>query len=228
MNEHARIPPGVDPARPAPARIYDYLLSGENNFQSDRDAAKRIMALVPEIKDCAWANRGFHQRAARWIAGRGVRQFIDIGAGLPTVGNTHDVVRSVRRDVPCRVRGQRPDGAGAVRAAAERRHGGQGDPGRPARPGATAGRPATAGADRPQPADRPADDRGHALRGRRQRPAGPDAAVPGCPGIRQLPRPVPPHQRPQAAPCGPRIPPGFRPRHRADALSLQARGRTAL
>jgi len=101
MNEHARIPPEVDPARPAPARIYDYLLSGESNFQSDRDAAKRIMALVPEIKDCAWANRGFHQRAARWIAGRGIRQFIDIGSGLPTVGNTHDVVRSV--DTTCRV-----------------------------------------------------------------------------------------------------------------------------
>jgi S-adenosyl methyltransferase len=101
MNKAAGIPADVDPARPAPARIYDYLLSGENNFESDRDAAKRIMALVPEIKDCAWANRGFHQRAARWIAERGVRQFIDIGSGLPTVGNTHDVVRSV--DTSCRV-----------------------------------------------------------------------------------------------------------------------------
>jgi S-adenosyl methyltransferase len=101
MNEDARIPPGVDPAKPAPARIYDYLLSGENNFQSDRDAARRIMALVPEIRDCAWANRGFHQRAARWIAGRGVSQFVDIGSGLPTVGNTHDVVRSVNTN--CRV-----------------------------------------------------------------------------------------------------------------------------
>lgn len=101
MNEDARIPPGVDPARPAPARIYDYLLSGHNNFQSDRDAAERLMILVPEIRDCAWANRGFHQRAARWIAGRGVRQFIDIGSGLPTVGNTHDVVRSVSAN--CRV-----------------------------------------------------------------------------------------------------------------------------
>ena len=101
MNGHARVPPGVDPAKPAPARIYDYLLSGENNFQSDRAAAKKIMALVPEIRDCAWANRGFHQRAARWIAGRGVRQFIDIGSGLPTVGNTHDVVRSV--DAKCRI-----------------------------------------------------------------------------------------------------------------------------
>jgi len=101
MNEDARMPPGVDPARPAPARIYDYLLSGVNNFQSDRDAAERIMALVPEVRDCAWANRGFHQRAARWIAGRGVRQFVDVGSGLPTVGNTHDVVRSV--DANCRV-----------------------------------------------------------------------------------------------------------------------------
>src|SRR5258708_24290676 len=101
MNETAEIPAGVDPARPAPARIYDYLLSGKNNFQSDRDAAQRIMALVPEIRDCAWANRGFHQRAARWIAGRGVSQFIDIGSGLPTGGNTHDVVRSA--DASCRV-----------------------------------------------------------------------------------------------------------------------------
>ena len=102
MNDDVRqVPAGVDPARPAPARIYDYLLSGENNFQSDRDAAECILALVPEIKDCAWANRGFHQRAARWIAQRGVRQFIDIGSGLPTVGNTHEVVQLV--DPQCRV-----------------------------------------------------------------------------------------------------------------------------
>ena len=101
MSEVGPLAAEVDPARPAPARIYDYLLNGTNNFQSDRDAAQRIMALVPEIRDCAWANRGFHQRAARWIAERGVRQFIDIGSGLPTVGNTHDVVRSV--DTGCRV-----------------------------------------------------------------------------------------------------------------------------
>jgi O-methyltransferase involved in polyketide biosynthesis len=91
----------VDPDRPAPARIYDYLLSGKNNFQADRDAAERITALVPELRDCAWANRGFHQRAAKWIAEHGIRQFIDIGSGLPTVGNTHDVVHQV--DPQCRV-----------------------------------------------------------------------------------------------------------------------------
>ena len=101
MEQAQQLPSGMDPAKPAPARIYDYLLSGENNFQSDRDAADRITAVVPEIKDCAWANRGFHQRAARWIARRGIRQFIDIGSGLPTVRNTHEVVQAV--DLQCRV-----------------------------------------------------------------------------------------------------------------------------
>jgi hypothetical protein len=101
MGQARQVPGGVDPSIPAPARIYDYLLSGENNFQADRDAAERIMAVVPEIRDCAWANRGFHQRAARWIARRGVRQFIDIGSGLPTVRNTHEVVQAV--DMQCRV-----------------------------------------------------------------------------------------------------------------------------
>jgi O-methyltransferase involved in polyketide biosynthesis len=92
---------GVDPERPAPARVYDYLLGGGHNFDCDRQAADRVLTLVPEVKDCAWANRGFHQRAARWIAERGVRQFIDIGSGLPTVGNTHEVVQLV--DPDCRV-----------------------------------------------------------------------------------------------------------------------------
>jgi hypothetical protein len=101
MEQARHIPAGIDPSKPAPARIYDYLLSGENNFQSDREAADRITAAVPEIRDCAWANRGFHQRAARWIARRGIRQFIDIGSGLPTVRNTHDVVQAV--DLQCRV-----------------------------------------------------------------------------------------------------------------------------
>jgi hypothetical protein len=100
-NQDRQATAGIDTSRPAPARIYDYLLSGENNFPSDRDAADRITAVVPEVRDCAWANRGFHQRAAKWIARRGVRQFIDIGSGLPTVRNTHEVVQAV--DPQCRV-----------------------------------------------------------------------------------------------------------------------------
>jgi hypothetical protein len=75
--------------------MYDYFLGGTNNFEADRQLGDRLKALVPEIGDSAWANRSFHQRAARWIAERGIRQFIDIGAGLPTQGNTHDLVRQV-------------------------------------------------------------------------------------------------------------------------------------
>ena len=90
-----RAPAGIDVTRPAPARIYDYMLRGDNHFESDVQAAERILSAVPEIRDCAWSNRGFHQRAAKWIAEQGVSQFIDIGSGLPTVGNTHEVVQKV-------------------------------------------------------------------------------------------------------------------------------------
>jgi hypothetical protein len=91
-------PAGVDSSKPAPARIYDYMLQGDHHFESDIQAAQRLLSAVPEIRDCAWSNRGFHQRAAKWIAERGVRQFLDIGSGLPTVGNTHEVVQKVHPD----------------------------------------------------------------------------------------------------------------------------------
>jgi hypothetical protein len=74
------------------------MLGGKHSFDVDREAAQRIIKAVPEIKDTAWANRGYHQRTATWIARQGVRQFIDIGSGLPTVGNTHEVVRKVHPD----------------------------------------------------------------------------------------------------------------------------------
>ncbi|MGD0240735.1 MAG: SAM-dependent methyltransferase [Streptosporangiaceae bacterium] len=95
MNEASRIPAGVDTGRPTPARIYDYMLQGNNYFQVDRLAAEQILKAAPEIRDAAFSNRGFHQRAAKFIALRGVRQFVDIGSGLPTVGNTHDVVQKI-------------------------------------------------------------------------------------------------------------------------------------
>jgi hypothetical protein len=98
MADAAQAPPGVDPARPSSARVYDYLLGGEHNFESDQAAGQMLKSRAPELVDSAWANRGFHQRAARWIAEQGVRQFIDIGSGLPTVGNTHEVVRRVVPD----------------------------------------------------------------------------------------------------------------------------------
>ena len=95
MAQTPHAPAGMDVTRPAPARIYDYMLRGDNHFESDVQAAQRILSAVPEIRDCAWSNRGFHQRAAKWIAEQGVSQFVDIGSGLPTVGNTHEVVQKV-------------------------------------------------------------------------------------------------------------------------------------
>jgi hypothetical protein len=99
MTETQRVPPGIDPDTPSPARLYDYYLGGTDNFQADRDAAERIRARMPELADAAWANRGFHQRAAMWLAGTpGIRQFLDIGSGLPTRDNTHQAVRKVAAD----------------------------------------------------------------------------------------------------------------------------------
>ena len=98
MTKALRLPEGLDTTKPSPARIYDYMLRGNSHFDVDEEAAKRILNAVPEIKDCAWSNRGFHQRAAAYIANQGVRQFIDIGSGLPTIGNTHEVVKKIHPD----------------------------------------------------------------------------------------------------------------------------------
>jgi hypothetical protein len=86
----------VAPAiKPSPARLYDYYLGGKDNFTADREAAEKIRAVFPALSDAAWANRGFHGRAAAWMARHGIRQFVDIGAGLPTMDNTHQVVQRI-------------------------------------------------------------------------------------------------------------------------------------
>ncbi len=95
MTAFPDVPPGVDPTRPSPVRVYDYFLGGTNHFPVDREVAERLKAAVPDIVDAMLANRGFHGRATTWIARQGVRQFIDIGAGLPTRNNTHEAVRRV-------------------------------------------------------------------------------------------------------------------------------------
>jgi hypothetical protein len=81
-----------------PAGIYDCWLGGDAGTQADRDAAGRIMSAVPEIRQIAWANRGFLMRCVTWMAAQGVRQFIDVGAGFPTQRPTHEVARAVRAD----------------------------------------------------------------------------------------------------------------------------------
>jgi hypothetical protein len=96
MTEAPQLPPGVDLRGPSPAGIYDYMLGGCHSHPVDREAAAKLQDVVPEFSEIAWANRGFHQRAARWIADQGVSQFLDLGSGFPTVGNTHEVVREAQ------------------------------------------------------------------------------------------------------------------------------------
>jgi SAM-dependent methyltransferase len=91
----SEVPAGVDPTTPSPARMYDYLLGGTLSLPVDRAAADRLKVSVPDLEDGVWANRGFHQRAALWLADHGISQFIDLGSGLPTQNNTHDAVHSV-------------------------------------------------------------------------------------------------------------------------------------
>jgi hypothetical protein len=86
----------IDMTRPHPARRYDYWLGGKDNFQADRDAAEAIAAVYPHIRTAARENRAFMQRAVRFLAAEaGIRQFLDIGTGLPTANNVHDVAQGV-------------------------------------------------------------------------------------------------------------------------------------
>src|SRR5215510_6985161 len=82
-----------------PARVYDYLLGGKTNFEVDRRAARQLIRAKPAVARNVRANRAFLGRAARWCAGEwGIRQFLDIGAGIPVLSNTHEVVQAVRPD----------------------------------------------------------------------------------------------------------------------------------
>jgi SAM-dependent methyltransferase len=95
-------PQGIDPTIPSVARMYDYYLGGKDNFRADREAAEQIVQLArdsgADVRATAQANRGFLIRAARYLAEAGVRQFLDIGTGLPTQDNVHQVVQRVAPD----------------------------------------------------------------------------------------------------------------------------------
>ncbi|MHA6760189.1 SAM-dependent methyltransferase [Streptacidiphilus sp. PAMC 29251] len=83
---------------PHPARMYDYYLSGKDNFPADRAAANRVVAQFPHVRSTALANRRFLGRAVRLAAQLGIRQFLDIGTGMPSAHNTHEVAQSVAPD----------------------------------------------------------------------------------------------------------------------------------
>jgi hypothetical protein len=89
----------IDTSRPHPARMYDYYLGGKDNYEVDREAAQRVIDLFPDAIPGARANRAFMRRAVRFLAQSGIRQIIDIGTGIPTSPNSHQVAREVDPDV---------------------------------------------------------------------------------------------------------------------------------
>jgi tetratricopeptide (TPR) repeat protein len=98
VNEH-RSPTDVRTDIPHPARVYDYLLGGKDNFPADRDAAERLITGDPRIVQTARENKRFLLRVVRYLAEEcGIHQFLDIGSGLPTQTNVHEVAQSVTAD----------------------------------------------------------------------------------------------------------------------------------
>jgi hypothetical protein len=79
---------------PNPARIYDYFLGGKDNFPADREVADQILAIAPVARDVVEDNREFLRRAVEALADVGIRQFIDLGSGLPTQGNVHEIAQA--------------------------------------------------------------------------------------------------------------------------------------
>jgi hypothetical protein len=88
----------VDLKTPNVARMYDYLLGGKDNFAADREAVDDVISRAPDTPFLARENRAFLRRAVRFLAESGIRQFLDIGSGLPTQGNVHEIAHQVAPD----------------------------------------------------------------------------------------------------------------------------------
>ncbi|MFJ4621891.1 SAM-dependent methyltransferase [Streptomyces sp. NPDC088812] len=93
MERPAWAPRSIDVSVPSVSRIYDYYLGGSHNFEVDREAARRAMEFLPGLPKIMQANRAFMRRAVRYAAGEGITQFLDIGSGIPTFGNAHEVAQ---------------------------------------------------------------------------------------------------------------------------------------
>lgn len=95
MSRPGWAPPEIDLDRPSAARVYDYYLGGFHNFPADREMAREAIRMWPELPLMMRANRAFLRRAVRFAVSQGVTQFLDIGSGIPTVGNSHEVARQM-------------------------------------------------------------------------------------------------------------------------------------
>ena len=98
MTGTAHVPAALDPTVPNVARMYDFMLGGKDNYAGDREAVARLIEISPEVQIAARRNREFLGRAVRFVASEGVSQFLDVGAGLPTQENVHEVAQSVAAD----------------------------------------------------------------------------------------------------------------------------------
>jgi SAM-dependent methyltransferase len=87
------VPSSVDLTRPSAARVYDYYLGGAHNFAVDRELAEQVIHVLPDLPRMTQGNRAFLRRSVRFLADRGIRQFLDIGSGIPTVGNVHETAQ---------------------------------------------------------------------------------------------------------------------------------------
>jgi O-methyltransferase involved in polyketide biosynthesis len=88
------LPPTVDTSQPSAARAYDYFLGGSSNFAADREFAEQVKAIAPSVQAVTRLNRSFLRRAVQYHLDRGFRQFLDLGSGIPTVGNTHQIAEA--------------------------------------------------------------------------------------------------------------------------------------
>lgn len=91
----SRLPDNVQGEVPSPARMYDYFLGGYHNFEIDRTAARKVLEINPDTPLVMQANRAFLRRVVNFLLEQGIDQFLDIGSGIPTVGNVHEVARKV-------------------------------------------------------------------------------------------------------------------------------------
>ena len=96
MERPAWAPRSIDISVPSVSRIYDFYLGGSHNFEVDREAARRALEFLPGLPKIMQANRAFMRRAVRFAAQEGIDQFLDIGSGIPTYGNVHEVARAAR------------------------------------------------------------------------------------------------------------------------------------
>lgn len=91
-------PVEIDTSKPHPARMYDWFLGGKDNYPVDEQMARQLLAVDARGRDMARVNRAFMHRATRWLAENGIRQFLDIGAGIPTEPNLHQIAQQTAPD----------------------------------------------------------------------------------------------------------------------------------